>query len=555
MTAVALVALTGDARAFEVETPVTNGCHEVLTREAAAAAGFPDFAMAPPATDEQRRAMNDLVFDLPREDPWSLALMIGVRSNDLGDRAPTDLEGLFHVHDDPATQDSHCIRRQEDDGPQGDVGALAACRAFILGELEAGGLLEDTVDFAAAEKVSSFFRFRGQYEIGLPRFAYRLGRAVHAIQDAYTHSMRDAATGNVRHVLNYIDAVGSSDYDEAEDGYIHITAIDDCKRDDAHQRLRIDRARQTTADLFAALSDTASGRRQRVTTVIDAALVLIPGCDASNRYCDAPELDEPTDMPRFGCATSSPNGLGGIVLVILAIVLVRRRRVAPIVALVLLVSATAFAQDPTPPADPPPTEPAPAPQPTPAPPPTETTPPVAPTTETPSQTGPEAEAIEDVDSRDIWHTDHWHFDARVGGSIDNPAVGGMIGIGRTQERWNFGFLAEWNPWFSFDRASVRAGVFNAYLTLSYRWFQGTRLTLATRIEAGSSTMLFELLGVDKYATGIYLGGALTTIRFPLTHDVALTFDPIHFAIPTPRPFGIPFYYKQYRVTFGIEVRL
>jgi hypothetical protein len=50
------------------------------------------------------------------------------------------------------------------------------------------------------------------------------------------------------------------------------------------------------------------------------------------------------------------------------------------------------------------------------------------------------------------------------------------------------------------------------------------------------------------------------------------FDPIHFALPAPRPFGIrplmghgtglhgrrghpPFYYKQYRVTFGVEIAL
>jgi hypothetical protein len=26
-------------------------------------------------------------------------------------------------------------------------------------------------------------------------------------------------------------------------------------------------------------------------------------------------------------------------------------------------------------------------------------------------------------------------------------------------------------------------------------------------------------------------------------------------LPTPRPFGLPFYYKQYRATFGLEFRL
>jgi hypothetical protein len=199
----ALVGMSADADAFEIETPITDGCHEELTHESALAAGFPAFAMAPQATEEQSRAMNDLVFELPRSDPWALALFIGVRSNDLGNNAPTDLQALVHVHDDPAEQDAHCIRRPEDDGPEGDVGALAACRTFILGELEAGGLLEEMVDTSATEKVSSFFLYRGTYDVMLPRFAYRLGRAVHAVQDAYTHTMRDPATGDVRHVLNY----------------------------------------------------------------------------------------------------------------------------------------------------------------------------------------------------------------------------------------------------------------------------------------------------------------------------------------------------------------
>jgi len=143
----------------------------------------------------------------------------------------------------------------------------------------------------------------------------------------------------------------------------------------------------------------------------------------------------------------------------------------------------------------------------------------------------------------------------MGASFDDAAVGAMIGIGRTQNRWLYGFIAEWNPWFSVDRLSARSGTVNAYLTFGYRWFQGTRLNISTRVEAGTSTMMFELLGLDKYTTGLYVGGALVAIRFPITDRLAVTFDPIHFAMPVPRPIGLPFYYKQYRVTFGVEMRL
>ena len=63
----------------------------------------------------------------------------------------------------------------------------------------------------------------------------------------------------------------------------------------------------------------------------------------------------------------------------------------------------------------------------------------------------------------------------------------------------------------------------------------------------------ELLGIDKYTTGAYLGLALTTVKFAVNNRMSLTFDPSHFALPAPRPFGLPFYYKQYRVTVGLEI--
>ncbi|MBA3503044.1 MAG: hypothetical protein H0T65_21965, partial [Deltaproteobacteria bacterium] len=344
------------AHAFEIETPVSESCHEELTLDAASAAIFPPFAQAPAPTDEQRRAMNDLVFNLPRRDPWTLALLIGVRSNDLADRAPTDITGLIHVHDDPEQQDAHCIRREVDDGLAGDVSALAACRAFIIGELERGGLLEEQLDLAATEPVSSFFKFRGVYTIQLPKFAYRLGRAIHAIEDGYAHAMRDPDSGDVRHVLNWIEAYGGRNYDEARDGYPHLSVLDDCRRTDTVQVRRIQHARAGATAVFAAVATQGGGRRMRVEKAVDDALKLIPNCTPENDYCNAPELAEPKDFRGFGCdATGSPASLA-FVLAILA--LVTRRR-AIVVALALVAAPLlAYAQDPAP---------APAPAPTPAP--------------------------------------------------------------------------------------------------------------------------------------------------------------------------------------------
>lgn len=540
--ALAIALIPAAASAFEIETPVSESCHEELTLAAATASMFPNFGNAPAPTDEQRRAMNDLVFDLPRRDPWTLALMIGVRSNDLGSRAPTDITGLTGIHDDPKQQDAHCIRREDDDGPEGDVGALAACRAFIIGELETGGLLDEQLDLAATERVESFFKFRGVYTISLPTFAYRLGRAIHAVEDGYAHAMRDPDTGNVRSVLNWIDAFGGSNYDEERDGYQHLSGLDDCRRTDAVQVARLTHARDAATAIFLAIVTQGPGRRARVEAAVDAALVLIPNCTKANDYCNAPELDESTSLRAFGCSsTGTPASLAfGLALLLL----VTRRRSAFVIALALAPLA-AYAEDP---------------------------PVVEQTLPTPTtDTGVDPEKVPEnakpasgdepaknlpAAVQDRADVVRWHFDARVGAAWDDPAAGAALGLGLDYKTWSFGLLAEWNPWMSFDEVgSTRAGVANIYGTFAYRWYHSAKISLATRIEVGTSTMLFELLGIDKYTTGIYLGGTLTTVRFPISKRMALTFDPIHFALPTPRPFGLPFYYKQYRVTFGIEVAL
>ncbi|HEY5947133.1 MAG TPA: hypothetical protein VIV40_16635, partial [Kofleriaceae bacterium] len=519
------------AEAFEVETALSNPCHEEMSMEAADAAKFPAFASAPAATEDQRRAMDDLIFTLPHRDVWTLAYLIGVRSNDLKDRAPSDISSLILIHDDPAGQDAHCIRREVDDGAAGDVGALGACRAFILRELEAGGLLDDELDLATNEPVSTYLKFRGRITIALPRFAYHLGRAIHAVEDGYSHAMRNPDTGNVRHVLNWIDAFGKSGaYEESRDGYPHLSSVDDCRRSDTVQVARLEHARGAASAILAAIAAPGAARRVRVEAAVDAALVLEPGCTIDNQYCNAPELEEPTDVRSFGCATGG-GGLAMIVVAGIVFILVRsRRRRAPLALCVLLAARSVVHAQP---ADPQ----------------ASATSATAGESTSPEEAAPPKDLPAKVqDTSDVLR---WHFDARGGASWDDPGASIAAGIGVDYKRWTFGLLGEWNPWFSLDDVgSSRVGVANLFGTAAFRWYHSSKIAMATRIEVGSSTMLFELVGIDKFTTGIYLGGTLTTVRFPLGPNASLTFDPIHFALPAPRPFGLPFYYKQYRVTVG-----
>src|SRR5919204_34696 len=87
-------------------------------------------------TREDRALADALAFTAP--EGWTrpmLALLIGVRDNDFHGVALGELPELGAVHLGPTYQSEHCLRAPEDDLGIGDEAALAACRAFILGEV------------------------------------------------------------------------------------------------------------------------------------------------------------------------------------------------------------------------------------------------------------------------------------------------------------------------------------------------------------------------------------------------------------------------------------
>jgi hypothetical protein len=56
---------------------------------------------------------------------------------------------------------------------------------------------------------------------------------------------------------------------------------------------------------------------------------------------------------------------------------------------------------------------------------------------------------------------------------------------------------------------------------------------------------------DAFAFQIERRSARSTIK---RKDLRLTIDPSHFAMPTPQLSGLPFYYRQHRITVGVEYR-
>jgi hypothetical protein len=513
-----LAGAAGPARGFQIDTTVTAGCHERITDAARRAAGWP--RQAPALTEDDRRAIADLPFTAPTAiaEPWTLALLIGVRSNDLRDNPPTDLAALVHIHNDPDDQPAHCIRRAEHDGPAGDVLALAACRAFIEGELTAGGWFAPEVDHAVREPVAVYLAFRGRLELALPRAAYRLGRAVHALEDGFTHTLRNPGDDRVRSVLNWIDVADPDDYQVERDGLGHIGWVDDCRRDEARVVQGVTAAEAAVTELMVALAaPTAAARSAGVAVALDRALALEPGCTAANRYCDAVELDDPT---TGGCAAG--GGGGGAVLALavlggwwrrrrgaggLAVEGTRRSTIRPtlggLLGLTLLVGLALRAA--------------------------------------PAVAEPFAPGL--------------HLHGGGGAALDRGAL--AIG-GGAHWRWASGAVAgatvEWNPWISLDVGRAAPGSINAYAVVGYSWFTTARFEVHSHGKLGASAILFELVGVDRGQIGAYVGASLLGASVRLRDDLALTIDPSDFAMPAPQLTGFPFYYRQYRISVGLTWR-
>lgn len=535
--------------AFQIETSFTTGCHERVTLAALAASGWPGGRLAPAPDETTDRILSDLPFALPAgaADPWGVALIIGVRSNDLGGADPFDLAALSTLHNDPARQPEHCLRQEDDDGEQGDVSALASCRAFILTELEAALGAGDDIDTGATVSVETFLVFRGRIDLDLDRYGYHLGRAVHALEDSYTHTFRNPDDARVRHVLNWIEGNLGGSHDLERDGHPHVTALDECDVDE-EALARHDRAVAAVADLMAAMNDDGGGRAGRLDragAALDQHLIREEGCVEDNEWCGTGLM-----TAEGGCSAAG-SGYGGAaaaagLLLALAGLRLRSRRGRTSAALAALCAAIALSptasagergqEETAPPPiageDPPSDEPDPS------------------DTTTEGRLDREDKVIERMPDQ---VTRAWGVAFNVGGAFDRAAVAVSLGA-----RWNpwrslgFGLDAEYNPWVSFSASEVAAGAANLYVPVVWRIKSFGSWELRSTAYAGVTMLLFDLVGVDKGTVGLFAGWNPLGLALPMGSDVKLVIKPGDIAVSAPQLRGIPFYYHQYRLTVGIE---
>jgi hypothetical protein len=540
------------AHAYTISSAITAGCHEKITTDALRAVRLDLPTAAPLPADENDRALiTDLEFT-PASDMTDLGgatLLVGVRDNDLKGRDSGDLSQLALVHGDPSAQREHCLRNSHEAEPGGSATAVLDCRAFILervGEAIGGLDATGTPDLTNRTSLPVYLSLRHRVDALLPTYYVRIGQAIHAIEDSFTHTYRTPDSMQITVVLDWVDEANGN-LVEATDGPPHASDLDRCDDPDALRQRRRELATEAaTAVLRATLdpNETSDQKMAAVEVILDQYLSYSPGCTFDNGWCQASERQYGNGP--IGCsvggAGNRTSALGWAVVILGLLTLMgrarrRRRGGASVGMTVLLIASLVPSYASAQPDSNPPSTDASASADKHAVAPPVTTPVKEPGPKDPSQIA---------------------MGAYLGGSgsVDNGALAAALGARlRFSKHWTFGLDAEWNPWIAVNgTTTVRAGAFNGYgtvilrLPLAYEQFN-----LRTTANLGVSRLLIDLYGAPKGSTGIYAGLSPLGIEWKMSGHFFLVVNPLNIAVPAPQLKGVPFSYPQYRATIGLEV--
>jgi hypothetical protein len=554
-----LMARPKSADAYTISTIVTAGCHEKVTTDAFRAVRLDPATAATaaplPADSNDRALIDDLEFT-PANDMTDLGgatLLVGVRDNDLKGRDSMDLSQLPLVHGDPGAQREHCLRGANEQEPGGSEAAVLDCRAFIiervgqaLDGLDATGMPDPT----NRTSLPLYLALRHGVNALLPTYYVRMGQAVHAVEDSFTHTYRTADGMQITVVLDWVDEANGN-LVEAIDGPPHSSEMDRCDDPDPLRAQRRALATEAaTAVLHATLdpSQTNEQKMAAVGAILDQYLTYSPGCTFANNWCDAPE-HKYGNGSLLGCSVGGPgnrsaaSGLA-VFLGLLALLRQARRRRRAMVGMTLLFIASllpsrAFAQPEA------------------------------------AQPGFEATAAAAVAAAEEKHAppppvttpvkepgpkdpSKMALGAYLGGSGSYAYAAAAVTLGarlRFSKHWTFGLDAEWNPWIAINnRTAVRAGAFNGYGTVILRLpLAYEKFNLRTTANLGFSRLLIDLYGAPKGSMGIYAGLSPLGLEWKVSRLLFVIINPLNFAMPAPQLSGVPFTYSQYRVTIGLEI--
>ncbi|MEP7119860.1 MAG: hypothetical protein ABJE95_03075 [Byssovorax sp.] len=577
----ALLCISDRASAFSIETSITKGCHEAITADALRAVRVLVPNAPPIAPDDNELALiNDLPFTVDDDlrDFGSVTLLIGARDNDIKGYGVISIDEISQIQGNPLAQHEHCLRSAAEDEPGGTVSSLLDCKEYIrdrvlraMDGLDAAGA-PDPKQRVALPLVLSV---RGLVSASLPVFYLRMGQALHALEDGFSHSLRTSDGMRVTAALNYIDLANAT-LNEGRDGPAHEAQLDRCDDpDEIRTRNRHLAIAASTEMLQAALDPTRDrGDKERaVDEVLNKYLSFEPGCTFVNGWCNAPEIG----LPAAGCGCvvagssggAAPLGLGLVALMLVALRRAanrRSRRGRALASALALAAAAALAPSaahatPADTAAPPASAPA-----------------AAPTTLTPAEVKANAKVdapvapapkvgepprvvarlvTKDEATKERVERDRSRFSLffAASGAIDKPAIAGDIAVRwQLNESWVIGLDAEFNPYFGIQSKSFRMGSFNGYATLIRRYpMRFESVNLRTSAHLGTSVLLMDLYGAPRGSTGVFLGISPLGVEWKISRAVYIVVDPINIAVAAPQLAATPFVYQQYRFTVGVEL--
>ena len=277
-------------------------------------------------------------------------LLVGVRDNDLKGRDSNDLSQLALVHGDPSTQREHCLRNSHEGEPGGSETALLDCRAFIrerVGQALDGLDATGTPDLANRTSLPLYLSLRHDVDALLPTYYVRIGQAIHAVEDSFTHTYRTADGMQITVVLDWVDEANGN-LVEATDGPPHATDLDRCDDADPLRQQRRELATQVATAVLRTTLDptqTSDQKMAAVEAIMDQYLSYSPGCSFDNQWCQAPEHAYGNSQ-NMGCSAGGPAsrtsivGTSALALLMLVARAGRRRRRSALVGITALLIAS-----------------------------------------------------------------------------------------------------------------------------------------------------------------------------------------------------------------------
>jgi hypothetical protein len=446
--------------------------------------------------------------------------VVGVRSPDTAGHSVSNLDALrrAQIDPDPTSQYLHCLRAAADDGPAGDLAVLRGAKELVRKLLTDAATAAQRTSAARNTTVPFYLDFYGQVEVEVDEAAYRSGRAMHVLQDSFSHTLRSADAGTVNTVLNYLDGI-SGHLEESRDGMGHSDSLDDCHRQDlapvveraaavssaaARAVVMLARDQDRTgldrglARCSAEETDPASCGWLEYVPACEAALDAGDGgaaqaqcCSSANGYCAAPllgiareQVTQPYLQTVFGCAVARHTRAGalGLAVALLALAFRARRRRTAAVALVLI--AVAWGR--------------------------------------PAAAGEMFAAAEghlsllsDVPER----------------SIINATLGYALRGGYRWDSWGVLIHVERNHWLPTELSrGIEPGALNVGLGVEYLAAGGR---VRTSLAAGPSFLWFDTALDDKGTVGLFVEARPAGLRWRVSDHLRVVLDPLSVALVAP----------------------